>query len=167
MRNVAPHSYFNAISSDPLIVHFTSTGMKDSLINSRETGEFVVNIVSRDLAEKMNLTAANFPPEEDEFTWASLESAPSITVKPPRVAATKAAFECRVVHIQELGNGSMVFGQVQMILIDPEVIRDGRVDPELLAPIGRLGGSTYTDAAKALFDLKRPSYEDVKDAGGT
>jgi flavin reductase (DIM6/NTAB) family NADH-FMN oxidoreductase RutF len=162
IRNVAPHSYFNAISSSPLIVHFTSTGTKDSLVNSRSTGEFVVNVVSRDLAEQMNLTAANFPPEEDEFSWAQIESAPSITVKPPRVAAAKAAFECKVVHIQELGNGSMVFGQVHLILIDPGVMRDGRVDPELLAPIGRLGGSTYTDAAKALFDLKRPTYDDLK-----
>lgn len=165
VRNVAPHSYFNAMSSNPLIVHFTSTGVKDSLVNSRETGEFVINVVSRDLTEKMNLTAANFPAEEDEFTWAKLDSAPSITVKPPRVAAAKAAFECRVIHIQELGNGSMVFGEVQLILIDPGVMRDGRVDPELLAPIGRLGGSTYTDAAKALFQLKRPSFDEVKEAG--
>lgn len=165
VRNVAPHSYFNAISSDPLIVHFTSTGTKDSLVNARETREFVVNIVSRDLADKMNLTAARFPPEEDEFSWAGLEEAPCLRVKPPRVAAAKAAFECKVVHILELGNGSMVFGEVVMILIDESVIRDGRVDPELLAPIGRLGGSTYTDAARALFDLQRPTYEQVRDEG--
>ncbi len=162
VRNVAPHSYFNAISSKPLIVHFTSTGTKDSLVNARDTGEFVVNVVSRDLAEDMNLTAANFPPEEDEFSWARLEEAQSTRVKPPRVASAKAAFECKVVHILELGNGSMVFGEVVMIVIDESVIRDGRVDPELLAPIGRLGGSTYTDAAQALFDLKRPRYEDVR-----
>ena len=134
-------------------------------MNSRETEEFVVNVVSRDLAEQMNVTAANFPPAEDEFAWAGVESAPSVTVKPPRVARAKAAFECRVVHIQTLGNGSMVFGEVQLILVDPGVMRDGRVDPELLAPIGRLGGSTYTDAAKGLFDLKRPSYENLKGQG--
>ena len=165
IRNVAPHSYFNAISSKPLIVHFTSTGTKDSLVNACETREFVVNIVSRDLAEPMNLTAADFPPDEDEFAWAGLEAAPSRTVKAPRVAAAKAAFECKVVHTVELGNGSMVFGEVQLVVIDEAVMREGRVDPELLAPIGRLGGSTYTDAARALFDLKRPSYEDVKDEG--
>ena len=162
IRNVAPHSYFNGMSSDPLIVHFTSTAVKDSFVNARDTGEFVVNMVSRDLAEEMNLTAANFPPEEDEFTWARLEDAPSVKVKPPRVAAAKAAFECKVVHILELGNGSMVFGEVVLIVVDEDILRDGRVDPELLSPVGRLGGSTYTDAAQALFDLKRPSYEDVK-----
>ncbi len=149
-----------------MIVHFTSTGVKDSLVNSRATNEFVVSVVSRDLTEKMNVTAADFPPEEDEFTWAGVESAPSITVRPPRVAEAKAAFECRVVHIQSLGNGSMVFGEVQMIHIDPRVMRDGRVDPVLLAPIGRMGGATYTDAAKALFDLKRPSFDELKGAGG-
>ena len=165
VRNLAPHSYFNAISSDPLIVHFTSTGVKDSLVNSRETGEFVVNVVSRDLTEKMNITAANFPPHEDEFAWAAVDSTESVTVKAPRVAAAKAAFECRVVHIQELGNGSMVFGEVLLVHLDPGVMRDGRVDPVLLAPIGRMGGSTYTDAAKALFDLKRPTFDDVKRPG--
>lgn len=163
IRNVAPHSYFNAISSKPLIVHFTSAGTKDSLVNARETGEFVVNVVSRDLVEKMNLTAANFPSQEDEFSWAQVEDAPSVRVRPSRVAAAKASLECKVVHILELGNGRMVFGEVVMIWIDEAVLRDGRVDPKLLAPIGRLGGSTYTDAARALFDLERPTYEDVRD----
>ncbi|MFP5351410.1 MAG: flavin reductase family protein [Actinomycetota bacterium] len=162
IRNVAPHSYFNAISSQPLIVHFTSTGTKDSLVNARDTGEFVVNIVSRELTQQMNLTAANFEPHEDEFTWAKLASAPSKTVSAPRVAAAKAAMECKVVKIVELGNGSMVFGEVQLILVDESVMRDGRVDPSLLAPIGRLGGSTYTDVAKGLFDLKRPTADELK-----
>lgn len=165
VRNVAPHSYFNAMSSNPLIVHFTSTGVKDSFLNARETKEFVVNIVSRDLTDQMNLTAANFAPHEDEFSWAGLESAPSKTVAPPRVAAAKAAMECKVVKIVELGNGAMVFGEVKLIVIDDAILRNGRVDPALLAPIGRLAGSTYTDAAKALFDLKRPTADDVKNQG--
>lgn len=162
VRNLAPHSYFNAISSDPLIVHFTSTGIKDSLVNARNTGEFVINVVSRDLVEEMNLTAANFPPDEDEFSWAGLESAPSKMVKPPRVAAAKAALECRVEQILQLGNGSMVFGEVLSIVIDETTMRDGRVDPSLLSPIGRLGGSTYSDTAQTLFNLKRPRWEELK-----
>lgn len=162
VRNIAPHSYFNAISSNPLIVHYTSTGVKDSLVNARDTGEFVVNIVSRDLVQEMNFTATNFPPEEDEFAWAHLQDAPSKTVAPPRVAAAPAAFECHVVQIVDLGNGSMVFGEVSSIVVKEEVMRDGRVDPELLAPIGRLGGSTYTDAARALFDVKRLRWDDVR-----
>lgn len=161
-RNLAPHSYFNAVSSDPLILHFTSTGVKDSLTNVRVTGEFVVNVVSADLAEPMNLTAADFPPEEDEFTWARLEAAPSRFVAPPRVAAARAAFECKVNRVLEVGNGNMVFGDVLCIHVAEEVMRDGRVDPALLDPIGRLGGSSYTAAAGGLFDLKRPAWADLR-----
>jgi flavin reductase (DIM6/NTAB) family NADH-FMN oxidoreductase RutF len=161
-RNLAPHSYFNAVSSEPLIIHFTSTGVKDSLTNVRATGEFVVNVVSRDLAEPMNLTAADFPPEEDEFTWAKLDATPSKLVAPPRVAKARAAFECEVNRIIELGNGNMVFGDVLCIHVAEEVLRDGRVDPAALDPIGRLGGSSYTAAAGQMFDLKRPSWTELR-----
>lgn len=161
-RNLAPHSYFNAISSDPLIIHFTSTGVKDTLRNVRETGEFVVNVVSKDLVEPMNLTAADFPPEEDEFTWAGLESTPSNRVEPPRVSRAKAAFECKVNKIVSLGNGNMVFGDVLCIHVDESVLRDGRVDPGLLQPIARLGGSLYSDAAAGIFSLKRPAWDELK-----
>jgi flavin reductase (DIM6/NTAB) family NADH-FMN oxidoreductase RutF len=162
MPNVAPHSYFNAISSDPLIVHFTSTGVKDTLTNVRDTGEFVVNVVTEDLVEKANLTAANFPAEENEFEWASLEMAPSTFVKAPRVAASPAAFECRVRAITSMGNGNMVFGDVLCVHVDEAVMRDGRVAPDLLRPVGRLGGAGYTAAAKGIFELHRPTWDDVK-----
>src|SRR5688572_27495238 len=72
VRNLAPHSYFNIVSSDPPIVHFTQTGRKDTLNNVEATGEFVISLVSMELAEQMNLTAADFPPGEDEFTWAGV-----------------------------------------------------------------------------------------------
>lgn len=162
VRNVAPHSYFNAISSKPLILHFTSTGVKDTLTNVRATGEFVVNIVSAELVEKMNLTAANFPPAEDEFDWAGLEAAPSSVVAPPRLAAAKAAFECRLRSVVSMGDGNMVFGDVIRIHVDESVMRDGRVDPILLRPVGRLGGSGYVDVASGVFELRRPTWDDVK-----
>ena len=160
--NVAPHSYFNAISSDPLVIHFTSTGVKDTLTNVRATGEFVVNVVNEDLVEKANLTAANFPADENEFEWAALEMAPSTFVKAPRVAASPAAFECRVHSIVAIGNGNMVFGDVLCIHVDEEVMRDGVVAPDLLRPVGRLGGAGYTAAAKGIFELHRPTWDDVK-----
>jgi flavin reductase (DIM6/NTAB) family NADH-FMN oxidoreductase RutF len=160
--NVAPHSYFNAISSDPLVIHFTSTGVKDTLTNVRATGEFVVNVVNEDLVEQANLTAANFPPEENEFEWASLEMAPSTFVKAPRVAASPAAFECRVHSIVSVGNGNMVFGDVLCIHVDENVMRDGVVAPDLLKPVGRLGGAGYTAAAKGIFELHRPSWGDIR-----
>ena len=161
--NVAPHSYFNAISSDPLVIHFTSTGVKDTLTNVRATGEFVVNVVNEDLVEEANLTAANFPAEENEFEWASLETAPSTFVKAPRVAASPAAFECRVHSIVSVGNGNMVFGDVLCIHVDENVMRDGVVAPDLLKPVGRLGGAGYTAAAKGIFELHRPTWDDLKE----
>lgn len=169
VRNVAPHSYFNAISSNPLILHFTSTGVKDTLTNVRATGEFVVNIVSADIVKKMNTTAANFPSDEDEFEWAGLHAAPSTVVSTPRVAEAKAAFECRLRGVVSMGDGNMVFGDVVRIHIDEAVLRDGRVDPTLLQPVGRLGGSGYVDVARAVFELRRPTWDDVRgdDAAGS
>ena len=163
--NVAPHSYFNAISSSPLIVHFTSTGVKDTLTNVRDTGEFVVNVVNEALIERANLTAANFPPEENEFEWASLEMAPSTFVKAPRVAASPAALECRLRSILSMGNGNMVFGDVLCVHVDENVMREGRVAPDLLRPVGRLGGAGYTAAAKGIFELHRPTWDEVRGAG--
>ncbi len=160
--NVAPHSYFNVISSKPWIVHFTSTGEKDSLRNVRATGEFVVNLVGRELVEKMNFTSADFPPEESEFDWAGLQAEPSSRVKPPRVAGTPAALECRVNDIVSKGNGHMVFGDVLVAHVDEGVFRDGRVDPELFKPVGRLAGSLYSDTAKGLFKIKRPTWQEVR-----
>lgn len=162
VRNLAPHSYFNAISSSPPIVHFTSTGVKDSLRNVRATGEFVVNVVSRDLLEVMNLTAADFPPGEDEFAWAGLDAAPSQTVAAPRVASARAALECRVREVLSMGNGTMVFGDVLHFHVDDDVWRDGRVAPELLQPVGRLSGAGYAPVDTVLR-LPRPRWDDVRD----
>lgn len=161
VRNLAPHSYFNAISSDPIIIHFTSTGVKDSLTNVRATHEFVVNIVSLELVEQMNLTSADFPPEEDEFSWAGLEGAPSLKVAPERVATAKAAFECRLADIVSKGNGHMVFGEVLSIFVDDEILVDGAVSPELLRPVARLGGRRYAVVTEA-FGLDRPKWSDLK-----
>lgn len=158
--NVAPHSYFNVISSAPPIVHFTSSGEKDSLRNVRATGEFVVNMVSLDLVEEMNTTAADFPPDVSEFEWVGLETAPSEAVKPPRVARAKAALECQVVDIISKGNGKMVFGEVLRFQIDESIWRDGRVDPELLDPVGRLSGSAYSAQGK-VFKILRPTYAEL------
>ena len=159
--NVAPHSYFNAVSSNPLIVHFTSTGVKDTLTNVRAAGEFVVNIVSLDIVEKMNQTAANYPPEEDEFAHAGLTAAPSKTVAVPRVAEAKAVFECGVVDIRAYGNGNIVFGEVQLVYVDDAVMENGRVVAERLQPVARLGGSEYTGLGK-VFKLARPVWDPEK-----
>ena len=165
VRNLAPHSYFNIVSSDPPVVHFTSTGRKDSLTNAEATGEFVVNIVSADLVEVMNLTAADFPHDEDEFSWARLEAAPSSVVAPPRVAAARAAMECRVRQILAVGNGNMVFGDVLAFHIDASVWAGGRVDPDLLAPVARLSGNSYAGLTPS-FKLPRPTWGELRAGAG-
>lgn len=154
--NLAPHSYFNVISSAPLIVHFTSTGLKDSVTNCRTTGEFVVSFVSHDLATAMNVTSAKLPPEEDEFRWAGLRAVASEVVGPPRVEGAKAAMECKVVEIVSKGNGHMVFGEVVLAHVDESVMSEGRIDPTAVDAVGRMGGSWYTRATSDLFELKRP-----------
>jgi flavin reductase (DIM6/NTAB) family NADH-FMN oxidoreductase RutF len=159
--NVAPHSYFNVISSNPWIVHFTSTGEKDTLRNVRATGEFVVNLVTRDLAEQMNLTAADFPPGEDEFAWAELEAAPSLTVKPPRVARARAALECRVHSELTIGTGTMTFGTVIHVTADENLFEGRRIIPERFPAVGRLAGSSYIHVDHP-FRMRRPRWDDLR-----
>lgn len=162
VANLAPHSYYNIISSHPPIVHFTSSGLKDTLRNVRATGEFVVNVVSRDLMAAMNTTAANFPPGEDEAARVGIDTVASDTVGPRRVAAARAALECRLREELVMGNGTMVFGDVLRVHVADEVWRDGRVAIDLLHPVGRLSGSGYT-VVDEVVHLPRPSYDDLRE----
>lgn len=157
-RNLAPHSYFNLVSSEPPVVLFSSIGRKDTLRNIEAVGEFVVNVVSHELVEPMNLTSADFPPEEDEFSWAELEAVASTTVAPPRVNLAKVALECQLVEVRRVGNGNVIFGRVVFVHIDESVWRLGRVDPELLQPVGRLGGAAYA-TVKDVYKISRPSWD--------
>jgi flavin reductase (DIM6/NTAB) family NADH-FMN oxidoreductase RutF len=149
--NLAPHSYYNAVSSAPPIVMFSSThaprrepdGIKDTLRNIRGTGEFVVNVVDAELLAPMNATAADCPPGVDEFRVAAVEHAPSRKVSPPRVASAKAAMECRLRQLMEMGDATIIFGDVVHFHIDASICVDGRVDIERLMPVGRLSGSGY------------------------
>lgn len=159
--NVAPHSYFNIVSNAPPVVHITSAGEKDTLRNILATGEFVVNVVSRDLVEQMNLTAADFPADEDEFGWAELDRTASTAVKPPRVTRARAALECTLREILEIGNGRMVFGDVVRIHTAAHLWDGDEIPPERLDPVGRLGGSAY-QLTDRVHRLDRPSWQDVR-----
>ena len=143
----------------PPIVHFTSTTSRDSLANVKATGEFVVNVVSEDLAQAMRISSAALYSGEDEFEVAGLETVPSHTVSPPRVAGTKVALECRLRQLLEMGEGTMVFGDVLHIHVERSVWRDGRVDPTLLRPVGRLSAPNYTTVSD-VYSLELPA--DVK-----
>jgi len=163
--NLAPHSYFNSVASDPPHVMFSSTGVKDTLRNVTATKEFVVNIVGMDQVEEMNFTATDFPAEENEFAWAQLEHTPSSSVRPPRVKAAKAHLECQLVEVVPVGNSTMVIGEIVHFHVDPSVWREGRVDPALLNPVCRLSGSGYAGLGD-LFKLARPKWADVSGSNG-
>ncbi len=165
VRNVAPYSYFNLMGSDPFYVAFGSTGEKDNLNNLRQVPEFVVNIVSMDMLERMNFTSTDFPADEDEFVWAGLTPAPAAKVRPARVGEAKAHLECEVVQIIDDRNTHIVLGRVTHAHVDPSVWKNGRVDPRLLDPVCRLSGSAYAPLGE-IINVARPSWTDVKGTRG-
>jgi flavin reductase (DIM6/NTAB) family NADH-FMN oxidoreductase RutF len=165
IRNLAPFSYFTACSSNPPVVCFCAsvrTGPqphKDTLENIRATGEFVVNIVSEEIAEQMNLCSAEVPPEVDEFELSGLTPMTSDLVKPPRVAESKVQMECRLRQIlvisEEPGGGSLVLGDVLCFHIAEPLLDGYKIDPEKLKAIGRMGGPVYT-RTRDRFEMQRP-----------
>lgn len=161
--NLAPYSYFNAVSSRPPAVYFSSEGRKDSLSFVEETGEFVCNLATYDLRQQMNTTSANFPRGVDEMKQAGLEAAPSRMVRPPRVAAAPCALECRVLQIISLNGldgvplaSHIVIGQVVGVHIDERFIRDGRLDLAAMRPIARCGYNDYS-VVEEVFEMFRPA----------
>lgn len=144
--NLAPYSYFNAVSSRPPVVLFSANErdgeMKDSSRNALDTGEFVVNLVTEDLLSAMDTTSTSA--DVDEFEAAGLDRSPSRTVAPPRVAAAKAHLECRVRETVQLGTHTVVFGDVTHISVDDSLLTNGAVDTLKVDAVGRLGGPYYT-----------------------
>lgn len=155
--NLAPHSYFTIASTQPPVVQFTSIGLKDTLRNVRETGEFVVNVTTRDLASAANVTSTNVPPEQSEFEAVDLEREPSTIVRPPRVRASPVALECRVIDERAFPASTVVFGEVVHIAVHADVLRDGRVAIDRLDPVARLGNADWTTLGD-VFELRRPRY---------
>jgi flavin reductase (DIM6/NTAB) family NADH-FMN oxidoreductase RutF len=161
--NLSPYSFFNAISSRPNIVMFSSENKKDAVAFIEETGEFTCSLVTKALDQQMNLTSAPLPRGESEYGHAGLEMAPSRVVKPPRVAASPAALECKLLSIQQLrdidGNDVprwMVLGQVVATYVGEAFIRDGRFDTAGANPIARCGYSDYAEVSE-LFSITRPA----------
>lgn len=159
VANLAPHSYFTVLAPDPPTVCFSSAGVKDTLRNVRFSQDFVVNVVGEELAEQMNLTAADFPPGESEFAAAGLTIMPSDLVRAPRLAEAPASLECRLTQVLEVGRtpNYVVIGEVVRIHVAERVLRGGRVDVSLIRPVGRLSGSGYVWSHE-FFELRRPTY---------
>lgn len=160
--NVAPHSFFNVISSDPPIVHFTSSGAKDTLANARATGAFTISVVSRPLLEAMNTTAADMPPDVSEFDHVDVTATRGEVVAAPYVTESPAAMECTVRTILSMGSGHMVFGDVRRIHVhDRAWGPDDRVDIAALDPVGRLSGSQYT-LSEEILRHPRPTWDELR-----
>jgi len=175
--NLAPFSFFNAVCSKPPLLAF-APGMrapkqpavesggdweqKDTLRNVRETGEFVINLVTYELAEAMNLTSGDYDSSVDEFELAKVASASSKVVRPRRVAESPVSFECKLHQILDFNpepeGGSLVIGQIVSIHINDEHIKQGRLDRNSLDLIGRMGGMQYTRTTER-FEIVRPKVE--------
>ena len=168
--NLAPYSFFNAMSEQPPIIVFAPNnprpggGRKDTLANIEQTNEFVVNLCNYDLREQMNQSSAHVPPDADEFALSGLTPAPSNKVKPPRVKEALAALECefmfrvRLPSTNPKAENNAVFGKVVGVHIDDSIIRDGLVDMGLYKPLARLGYMDYS-YVEHVFAMDRPDQD--------
>lgn len=163
--NLAPFSFFQGVCASPPTLLFTVStprdgAKKDTLRNIEQVPEFVVNFVPHALAETMNATASLLPYGESEFETFKISSVASAHVRPPRVALSPAAFECRLDRIVNVGEGPMsgtvIFGRILAMHVDNAIVgADGAPDAARLDLVGRLGGNDYT-TTRDRFSLKRP-----------
>jgi flavin reductase (DIM6/NTAB) family NADH-FMN oxidoreductase RutF len=164
IHNLAPFSYFNAVGDDPPHVMFSTVrsnnSNKDTLNNVLQTKQFVVNMVTEDLVEQMNMTSQSIPANESEFEMAGLTPIDSIIVKPPRVKEAKITMECELVHHYTLensksGGATIIIGKIVMIHIDESVLLENyKINLETYKPISRLAGSNYSKLGE-IFSVKR------------
>jgi flavin reductase (DIM6/NTAB) family NADH-FMN oxidoreductase RutF len=161
--NLAPYSYFNAVADRPAILAFSSFSKKDSETNAEATGEFVFNLATRPLAEAMNRTSYAFTHGVSEMEEAGLTPAASRIVRPPRVAASPAAIECRVtdiVAVKDLNgrptNNTLILGQVVGVHIDSACLVDGLFDITRARTIARCGYAADYLEVTELFQMHRP-----------
>ena len=153
--NLAPYSFFNVVGIDPPVVMFAPASMKDTPRNVLETREFVVNVVTSDLAEAMNATSATLSSTESEFDHMDVEREPSVTVAAPRVADSPIAFECELYDHLKIGRSWMILGEVLHVRLDDSVLTDRKLEIRKFDALGRLSGSLYTETTER-FALERP-----------
>lgn len=162
VANLAPFSYFMAITDEPPTLAFSCSpragARKDTLRNVEATGQFVVNVVDDERAEAMNLSSGDYPPETDEFVLTGLTAVPSLVVKAPRVAEAPINMECTVARVLPVGKAHLVLGEIVRWHVRDDVYdaATGRLDMHRLRPVGRLTGNLYSHIHD-IFELKRPS----------
>ena len=161
--NLAPYSFYNALGDNPPIIGFSSSGRKHSLRNIEATGEFVANFVTKALGEAMNLTSSDFAPGVDEMALAGLTPAPCRLVRPPHVAESPAALECKLLQIIQLHDVAgkaleqyLVLGQVVGVHINTAYLVNGRFDTAAAQPILRAGYRGDYAELGGMFEMLRP-----------
>ena len=163
--NLAPYSFFNAFNYTPPIVGFSSVGLKDTVRNIMETGEFAWSLATRPLAEAMNQTCASVPPEVSEFALAGVTPAPSRLISVPRVQESPVSFECRLTQTLQLQGADggqvptwLVLGEVVAVHIAHSLLKDGVYDTAGAGHILRGGGPAdyFTVGPEQLFRMYRP-----------
>ena len=166
VRNLAPFSYFNGVCSKPPTIMFAPARRgwdgkeKDTLINIRDTKEFVVNIVSESIGDKMVLCSTDFEAEIDEFKASGLTPIPAKKISAPLVKESKISFECQLNQIVEIGDGQagsgfIVIGSIVLFHIDDNVYQDGHINLEKLNPLGRVAGNKYTLSNKTIEIVRK------------
>ena len=163
--NLAPFSYFTAVSANPPMVLFcpgtrsADKGDKDTYHNVKATGEFVINFVNAATAEAMNITATEVAPDVNEFERAGLTPVASKLISVPRVAESPIHFECKLHQIVDAGDGHIVIGEVVYMHFQDDVYEDGNyINVEAYQPIARLAGANYSHLSD-FFQLTRPPSE--------
>ena len=168
--NLAPFSFFNAVAYDPPTIIFSSSRrvgekrkkVKDTLANIEATGEFVIAVVVDEIAQAMNLTAAEYPTEVNEFEIAGLTEAQSDIVAPPLVSESPVNMECRLVQVVPIGDKDhghgLVIGEIVRMHVRDDIINGHRIDHQKLKPTGRLAGNMYCYTTDS-FEMLRPVYD--------
>lgn len=164
VTNLAPFSFFTGICAEPMTVCFAPVRnrlakKKDTLVNVEKTRQFVVNVATEGLAEKMNATSADYPYGVSEFEKVGLTALPSVKVRPPAVKESPVHLECELLQIVTISEGplggNLVIGRVVYVRVDDGVWKDGRISHKDLKPIGRMEGAWYAKVTDA-FELPRP-----------
>ena len=155
--NLAPYSFFNAVAYTPPQVMFASVGVKDSLLNIRETGVFAVNIVGEAMLMQMSETSALLPRGTDEFMHAGVEKTDCTTIPCPRVKDAPATLECRLTsEVPLLGRDNiLILGEVTGIHLNDACLTHGRFDPTLYHPVARMGYRDYA-VVREVMEVLRP-----------
>ena len=167
--NVAPFSFFCGLTGKPPLIgvsiNYRAGSPKDTLRHIRESGDFVVNVVSEPLLDRMVMASGEWPEEVDEFQLTGLTPVASDRVKAPRVGESPVNLECRLYREVELGTTFFVVGEIVRIHAADEVLTEGKVDIEKLHPVARLGGDEYA-VVRDVLRVARPKVAARGSEGG-